>query len=278
MSEIQIVQMDQGGINARILAKEAKADFRRVEAASIKIPVRFTSAEGKRFFVRWFNSLQLNVHFISVIARTRLDHADVEKIETMVRASLDAANENLNRALDGAEALFKTHSVTSHATYDTVPLELHAGVMSSTGRHFLDALCKFDQLMPLLQTLEIHEIISTQAFDIQRAGLKREIRSVAISTRRLSTGLQRRMSAVNAMLPTMDRKASSISAGHEDEALIERVDEVMGHLEPEGNEALSESDGAPMGHGALQGTQDAGPMVGAEIEPGVDDDGPRDAQ
>ena len=46
MSEIQIVKVDQGGVNARILAKEAKADFRRVEAASLKMPTRFTSAEG----------------------------------------------------------------------------------------------------------------------------------------------------------------------------------------------------------------------------------------
>lgn len=77
MPEIQIVKVDQGGVNARILAKEAKADFRRVEAASLKLPTRFTSAEGKRFFVRVFNTLQLNAHFISVIARTRLDHEDI---------------------------------------------------------------------------------------------------------------------------------------------------------------------------------------------------------
>ena len=48
MSDVQIVKMDQGGVNARIIAKETKADFRRVEAASLKMPARFTSAEGKR--------------------------------------------------------------------------------------------------------------------------------------------------------------------------------------------------------------------------------------
>ena len=46
MPDIQIVKMDQGGANARILAKETKADFRRVEAASLKMPVSFASAEG----------------------------------------------------------------------------------------------------------------------------------------------------------------------------------------------------------------------------------------
>ena len=48
MSEIQIVKVDQGAVNARILAKEAKADFRRVEAASLKMPTRFTSADVVR--------------------------------------------------------------------------------------------------------------------------------------------------------------------------------------------------------------------------------------
>ena len=125
MSDIhQIVKMDQGGVNDRILAKESKADFRRIEAASVKMPTCFTSAEGKRFFVRLFNTLQLNMHFISVIARTRLDHDDIVKVEGSIRAKLDAVNESLNSAIDGAEALFKAHGITSVATYDTVALSV----------------------------------------------------------------------------------------------------------------------------------------------------------
>ena len=167
------------GVNARILAKEAKADFRRVEAASLKMPTRFTSAEGKRFFARLFNTLQLNTHFISVIARTRLEHEDVAKIEDTIRAQMDAVTTNLNHAIDGAEALFKTHGITSTATYDTVPLDVDVHVLSSIGRRFLEVLGKLDQLMPLLQTLEIHEVITTQAVDVQRATLKRQVRDVA---------------------------------------------------------------------------------------------------
>ncbi|MCH2220757.1 MAG: DUF1845 domain-containing protein, partial [Dechloromonas sp.] len=148
MSEIQIVKVDQGGVNARILAKEAKADFRRVEAASLKMPTRFTSAEGKRFFARLFNTLQLNTHFISVIARTRLEHEDVAKIEDTIRAQMDAVTANLNHAIDGAEALFKAHGITSTASYDTVPLDVDVHVLSSIGRRFLEVLGKLDQLMP----------------------------------------------------------------------------------------------------------------------------------
>lgn len=196
MSDIQIVKMDQGGVNARIIAKETKTDFRRVEAASLKMAARFTSAEGKRFFVRLFNTQQLNAHFISVIARTRLDHEDIAKVETAIRTQLDAVTEKLNQAIDGAEALFKAHGITSIATYDTVPLEVEVGVLSSSGRRFLEVLGKLDQLMPLLQTLEIHEVITTQAVDIQRATLKRQVRDVANGTRNFAMGLRRRMNAL----------------------------------------------------------------------------------
>lgn len=198
MADIQIVKTDQGAVNARILAREAKADFRRVEAASLKIRTHLTSAEAKRLFVRMFNTLQLNAHFISVIARTRIDHQDIEKIETALRADIDAAKDKLNQALDGAEALFKANGISSFATYDTQPLEIEVGILSSSGRRYLEVLNQLDQLMPLLQTLEIHEVITTQALDIQRAALKRQIKDIANSARRLATGLRRRMNAMAA--------------------------------------------------------------------------------
>jgi hypothetical protein len=195
MSELRIAVMDHGGANARILAKESKADFRRVEAASLKMPVRFGSAEGKRFFVRYFSTLQLNSHFISTIARTVLDHADVAKVELALREQVDALNEKLNKAIDGAEVLFKLHAVTTVATYDTVALEGEVGVMSSLGRRFLEGITKLDQLMPLLQTLEIHDVISPQAVDNQRSALKRQVRNVATAARGFALGLRRRMNA-----------------------------------------------------------------------------------
>ena len=192
---LQIVKMDQGGVNERILAKETKADFRRIEAASIKMPARFTSAEGKRFFVRLFSTLQLNAHFISVIARTRLDHEDIAKVEAALRERMEKVTDTLNKAIDGAEALFQANGITSVATYDTKALEIEVGVLSSSGRRYLEVLGKFDQLMPLLQTLEIHEVITTQTVDIQRAGLKRQVRDVANAARNFATGLRRRMNA-----------------------------------------------------------------------------------
>ena len=222
MSDIQIVKMDEGGVNARILAKETKADFRRIEAASLKMRACFTSAEGKRFFVRLFSTLQLNTHFISVIARTRLDHEDVAKVEAAIRTQMDAVNENLNKAIDGAEALFKSHGVTSVATYDTVPLEVDVGVMSSTSRRYLEVLGKLDQLMPLLQTLEIHEVITAQAVDIQRAGLKRQVRDVANGARNFAMGLRRRMNALG-IRESDDTGDVSVGPGQDEAADVHAV-------------------------------------------------------
>lgn len=90
MAEYDWVKTDQGGVNARILAKQTKADFRRIEAASVKLPACFYSPEGKRFFVRLFMTLQLNSHFISVIARTRLDPAEIAQVEAVLREQLEA--------------------------------------------------------------------------------------------------------------------------------------------------------------------------------------------
>lgn len=193
MADTHIVKVDQGAVNERILAREVKADFRRIEAASVKVMTHFTSAEAKRLFVRCFSTLQLNGHFISVIARTKLRREDVEKVEAALRDKLDAATLGLNQAIDGAEALFKSHGITSFATYDTRPLELEVGIISSSGRRYFELLNKLDQVMPLLQTLEIHEVITPRDADIQRALFKKTIRSVAGSARNLAAGLRRRM-------------------------------------------------------------------------------------
>ena len=157
MANVEIVKVDQGGANARILAREAKVDFVASRRPASRSPRGSAVPRAKRMFVRMFNTLQLNMHFISVIARTRLDHEDIGRIETALRGRIDAATASLNEAIDGAEALFKAHGITSLASYDTVPLDVDVRVLSSISRRFLEVLVKLDQLMPLLQTLEIHE-------------------------------------------------------------------------------------------------------------------------
>jgi hypothetical protein len=89
-------------------------------------------------------------------------------------------------------------SVPAWRGTNTVPLDVEVHVLSSASRRFLEVLGKLDQLMPLLQTLEIHEVITAQAVDIQRAGLKRQVRDIANGARNFAIGLRRRMNALDA--------------------------------------------------------------------------------
>lgn len=194
MPEPSRIKLDNGAANDRILAKEGAPDYRRVEQASIKQRARFESPEVKRLFVRFFHTLQLNGHFVSDIARTRLAPEEVEKVEAMIRQRLEALGKEIDASIDGAAALFEREVLTTTASYDTQPLEMDVGVVSSFGRRYLQALQKLDRLMPMLKTLEIYEVISMAQADKQRALLKRHVRDVASTARRLANGLRRRMS------------------------------------------------------------------------------------
>jgi len=196
MTDTKLVRLDDGAVNARILARAAKEDFRRVEAASVKMRTQLASPDGKRVFVRCFPTLQLNAHFVSIITRTRLADDEVEPVEAALREKLERVSADLNAAIDSAELLFKTHGVSNIASADTQPLALEVGIVSSLGRRYFELIHKLDQLMPLLQTLEIHELITSTETHIQRAKFKRAVRAVAGSARNFASGLRRRMNAL----------------------------------------------------------------------------------
>jgi len=201
--------MDHGDVNRRILARQSSADYRRVEQASIKQRTNLHSPEAKRLFARFFHSLQLNAHFVCDLARIHLPVDDVERVEETLRKRLEKLLADLNAAIDGATALNVANGITATATYDTVPLELEVGVISSFGRRYLEAMQVFDRLMPMLRTLEIYEVISTRQVDRQRTIHKKSVRGIAISARELATGLRRRISEMAA--PSRSDGPSSLS-------------------------------------------------------------------
>lgn len=190
------IRLDQGGINARILAKEAKVDFRRVESASRKIQATFYSPEVKRLFVRYLNSMQLNTYLISVIARTKLPHAVIETVEGALRERLEKLHAEVNEAIDSAETLCKAHGITRLATYDTEPLAIEVRVISSFGRRYLELMTNVDQLMPMLETLAIDDVIEVAQLDLQKALAKKSVRQVAGAARNFAAGLRQRMNAM----------------------------------------------------------------------------------
>jgi hypothetical protein len=205
MSKIQLAVMDTGEANRRILNKdEYRADFRRVEAASLKRKTRLASAEGKRTFARCFYSFQASLYFVSALGRTKVPHEYVEQIEQAVRNKMDEGTKELNQAIDGAELLFKNHSIETVATYDTVPLEVEVGITSALGRRYFELIHKLDQLMPLLQTLEIEEVITEKQVEQQRSRFKRIVLAMSSMMRNFAMGCRRRMNEADAR--RMNRK------------------------------------------------------------------------
>src|SRR5258706_3420849 len=235
MSETALALMDTGEANKRILSKdEYRADFRRVEAASLKRKTRLASAEGKRIFARCFYSFQASMYFVSTLGRTKLPLEQIEQIEQAIRTKLEEATKELNQAIDGADLLFKNHGIESAATYDTVALEFEIGITSALGRRYFELIHKLDQAMPLLQTLEIEEVISEKQAEQQRSRYKRIVLSMSSSARNFSMGVRRRMNEADVKARDTEEKgparkgrrpiiavpgADMVAPGHIEEAL-----------------------------------------------------------
>ena len=234
------IRLDQGGINARILAKQAKVDFRRVESASRKIQATFYSPEVKRLFVRYLNSMQLNTYLISVIARAKLPHGVIETVEGALRERLEKLHAEINEAIDSAEALCKVHGITRLATYDTEPLAIEVKVISSFGRRYLELMTKVDQLMPMLETLAIDDVIEVAQLDLQKALAKKSVRQVAGAARNFAGGLRQRMNAIAEGDPTQPESGSgqeSAAGAGSPDALVD--------VPTENSQATSVAAGAP---------------------------------
>jgi len=241
MSKNQLAVLDSGEANRRILAKdEYRADFRRVEAASLKRRTRLASAEGKRIFARCFYSFQASMYFVSALGRTKLPHEYVEQIEQAVRNKLEEGTKEINQAIDGAELLFRNHSIESAATYDTVALEVEVGITSALGRRYFELIHKLDQLMPLLQTLEIEEVITEKQVEQQRSKFKRLVLAMSSTTRNFAMGCRRRMNEADARKDELD--ATRVKAGTDKVAARSENDQttvvegVTEPLEPGGTE------------------------------------------
>lgn len=184
-------------INAHILAKELKKDYlARVEGARRKIVSSFSSPEVKRLFLRYFDSMQLNVYVISVIARIRLPDEIIEKLETALEEQIKRLTKGVDEEIVSAEKRFRESGITSIAEYDTPPLSIEVRVISPLARRYLELINKVDQLMPILETLAIDEIITQKQLGANKALYKRSIKIVAVTTRRFATQVRKRMDEV----------------------------------------------------------------------------------
>jgi hypothetical protein len=191
MSAPANVKLDQGAINERLLAQHAAADYRRVEGAGVKLPIRLASPDAKRAFLRYFHTLQLNCHFISNIGRLKLEEAQIEQIEEAIKRRLERLGREIAQAIEQAEILLRHHGITELATYDTQPLEMQVSVLSSASRRFLEVLMKLDQLMPMLQTLDVYEVIKSSEHERRRRLYKTHMRAPTSMARMSAIGIRK---------------------------------------------------------------------------------------
>jgi hypothetical protein len=73
------------------------------------------------------------------------------------------------------------------------------------GRRLLELISKVDQLMPMLETLCIDEVLSTSQLIAEKSQIKKTVRAVTATTRALSLGLLKRINA----LPVSERSKST---------------------------------------------------------------------
>jgi hypothetical protein len=63
-------------------------------------------------------------------------------------------------------------------------------------RRYLELMTKVDQLMPMLETLAIDEVIEVAQLDLQKGLAKKSVRQVAGAVRNFLAGLRKRMNAI----------------------------------------------------------------------------------
>ncbi|WP_300757787.1 DUF1845 domain-containing protein [Janthinobacterium sp.] len=233
-----IVKLDHGDTNRKLLAKEAAADFTRIESASRKIRITLASPEGKRLYLRCFYISQANFHFISVFARMKLQAEDVDKVEQELRSMLDARIAFVNQRIAAFEKTCHQNGIAELASYDIEPLSIEARVISMFGRRLLELISKVDQIMPMLETLCIDEALSTSQLISEKSQIKKTVRAMAATTRALSLGLVKRINA----LPAPERKmAPAMSPIHRNGATVILSTEVApgADLQSEALQAIS---------------------------------------
>lgn len=140
--------------------------------------------------------MQLNVHVISVIARIRLPEEVIEKLETALDEQIKKLTKEIDEEIVSAEKRFRQSGITSLAEYDATPLMLDVRVISALARRYLELINKVDQLMPMLETLAIDEIITQKQLGVNKALYKRSIKIVAMTARRFAARLRKHMDEV----------------------------------------------------------------------------------
>ena len=195
-SNVSVIRQDRGEMNQKLLQRQALASLAPVESAGRIVKMSFSSPEGKRLFLRYFDITQLHMHYISKIARLSLPDADIEQVEKQVLELVEEKIDSIDKEMVRVEQELQKNNIDSLATYVIEPLTLEVRMLGKIGRRLLELIGKVDQLMPMLETLAIDELISESQLSIKKNLFKRMVRSVGGIVRTLKIGLQRKSAAL----------------------------------------------------------------------------------
>lgn len=194
---ISVIKQDHGEMNQKLLQRQAPASLSPVESAGREVKMSLSSPEGKRLFLRFFDITQLHMHYVSKIARLSLPDQEIEQVEQQVFELIVEKMRLVDNEMVRVEQQLRAHHIDSLATYAVKPLLLDTRVLGKMGRRMLELIGKVDQLMPMLETLAIDELISESELNIKKSTYKKTVRSVAGVVRSLKTGLQKKSAALN---------------------------------------------------------------------------------
>lgn len=182
---------DAGDINERLMRRFGITDLGRIESAHRSIRIDLYSPEAKRSFMRMFHPMQINVHFITSIARMGLSSEMVEKAENDLRVMLDTVTSTTDKGIARMEKRLQQNGIRELGRYHLPPVSQDVPVFSGLGRRYLELIARFDHLMLMVETLALDEVINNTEATQLKSEFKKPIRSVAQAARLVRNRLHR---------------------------------------------------------------------------------------
>lgn len=263
MESNTVINDDLERINARLIERFGKVNLSGIESASRTIPIRLSSPDAKRLFVRFYHFLQVNMQFVSIVARNYVDEELVEEAEDKIMTMVVKATEGVNRAIVDAEQRFRANGRVDIGSFHIAPLTENVLVFSAIGKRFMELIAKIDHLMLMLETLAINEIISNSEKQSMKLPHKKAVKAMA----RESLSIRIRLYKVVSVIKP---RGDGAAAGLRQPRQIRRVKapaaaRPAGHVEPAREDSADnvENEGA-----SAAGTEEGGPP--GDLETGAD--------
>lgn len=221
MDSQRLIKGDQGKINARLIARAGQTDLSRIESATRLINTTLTSPEAKRWFLRYFHMMQVNMHFISVTARTSLPAEQIDAAETQMMEMLVAVAALLDKEIVSTNKVFANNGITM-GTYQAEPFNADVIVLSRFGRRYLELFGKVDLLMLMLEMLVMDEFIESPEQQKRKMRYKKAISGISSAARNLKIDFHKKI------YPGRHKSKEEKAAEHPDPADNDELDSGSG--------------------------------------------------